>query len=345
MTVYLGDRWRGLVCMALDQRIVSILLAGVRFPPAQPLPPAAPPAAISRLIAAVAPLHMESNARAIQAGRRYRAAFWSLYLLSPLAVLCALMQLVSGVHGAWALAEVAVIMLLGTVYLRGHRQDWQGRWLASRTEAELAWYLPLLAPLVVPGMPGAAANWYARLAGNALHPPPGGAIEDLCRRLEGDAAVLLQHAWDDPAFAGDYGRWAASRLASQRAYHQRLALHCEALRARVHAINAWLFGLTLAGALAHLVLHAPWLALPTIVFPALGASLHGALAQTESYRLAAASRRLGAAMEEAIGQLATLLAAGDAPGLRRAIEAALILILEEHRDWQMLVRPHQLHLA
>lgn len=330
--------------MALDQRIQSILLAGVNLPTAVPVPSDPPPASISRLIAAVAPLHMASNARAVEAGRRYRAAFWALYLLSPLAVLCAVMQLVSGVH-AWALAEIAVIALLGMVYLRGHRQDWQGQWLASRTEAELAWYLPLVAPLAVPGMPGAPPNWYARLSGNALHPPPGGALESLCRQLEDEAAIVLKDAWSDPVFISEYGRWAASRFASQRAYHRHLALHSEALMARVHSINAWLFGLTLAGALAHLVLHSPWLSVLTIVFPALGASMHGALAQTESYRLAAASGRLAAGLGDAARQVSALQAAGDGQGLRCAVEAALMLILEEHRDWQMLVRPHQLPLA
>ncbi|HEY6453580.1 MAG TPA: hypothetical protein VIX87_13395 [Steroidobacteraceae bacterium] len=35
----------------------------------------------------------------------------------------------------------------------------------------------------------------------------------------------------------------------------------------------------------------------------------------------------------------------DAGALRTSIEAALALILEEHQDWHMLVRPHQMPLA
>jgi hypothetical protein len=36
----------------------------------------------------------------------------------------------------------------------------------------------------------------------------------------------------------------------------------------------------------------------------------------------------------------------DSPlSARAAIEAAIALILEEHQDWHMLVRPHQLPLA
>jgi hypothetical protein len=32
-------------------------------------------------------------------------------------------------------------------------------------------------------------------------------------------------------------------------------------------------------------------------------------------------------------------------GLKNAVEAALAMILEEHQDWNLLVRPHRLPLA
>jgi hypothetical protein len=37
--------------------------------------------------------------------------------------------------------------------------------------------------------------------------------------------------------------------------------------------------------------------------------------------------------------------AAGAAAVKAAIEDALALILEEHQDWQMLVRPHHLPLA
>lgn len=343
--------------MAFHQHIQSLFLAGVRLSPSARSAPSssveAPPA-LAALISTVASAHAEADARAIKAGDRYRSAFWALYLLSALAVLCAVMPMALGwdgrahaMHawaGFWAVLEVLVITVLGLVYRRGHRNDWQGQWLASRTEAELAWYLPLVAPLVVPGSGQAPANWYARLAGNTLQVPEGGAIESLCRRLETSTAAL-QTAWSDPVFVAQYVAWAVKQFDLQRAYHQRVVWRSEALMHRIHKINAWLFGLTLAGALAHLVLHSMWLSFVTIFFPALGASLHGALAQTESYRLAASSRRLAGDLEKTMHRINEGLAQGDTAQIRRAIEDGLVHILDEHRDWHMLVRPHHLPLG
>ena len=122
-----------------------------------------------------------------------------------------------------------------------------------------------------------------------------------------------------------------------------------ALQHRVHALNGWLFALTAIGALLHLVLHTLWLSLVTTFFPALGASLHGALAQSESYRMGVTSERLSndlAASIERI-QVALNLSAklASADGVKDAIVSALAMVLEEHQDWHMLVRPHHLPLA
>lgn len=341
--------------MAFHQRLQSLILTGIRFPAAAASAVVAAPAAVAALVDAVAPAHAASNALAIEAGNRYRGAFWALYLLSALAVMCAVMPLALGwdddhsdMHAwapFWAVLEVVLISVLGVLYWRGHHQDWQGRWLASRTEAELAWYLPLVAPLVIPAGMGAAPNWYGRLAGNTLHVPDSGIINALCARLEPLAKDALDGAWSNPAFVGQYVRWAVAQLESQRAYHDRLALRSEALMHRIHKINAWLFMLTFAGALAHLVIHSMWLSFVTIFFPALGASLHGALAQTESYRLAATSRRLSDDLAKLIAAIGISQAQGETLQVRGSIEAGLTLILDEHRDWHMLVRPHHLPLG
>lgn len=341
--------------MAFHQRIQSLLLLGVRFPASSPPPAVAPPPALAGVIAAVAPAHAASNARAIKAGNRYRSAFWALYLLSALAVLCAVMPLALGwddrgntMHawaGYWVVLEVLVITTLGLLYRRGHHHDWQGQWLASRTEAELAWYLPLAAPLTVPGTAGAPENWHARLGANTFSVPDSGAIDTLCTRLEPAIADALHGAWSYPAFVDQYVAWAVAQFASQRHYHECLAFRSEALMHRIHTLNTALFVLTFAGAMAHLVVHALWLSLVTIFFPALGASLHGALAQTESYRLAATSRRMSSELGKTIASITLHHAQGDSGKVRDAIAAGLTLILDEHRDWHMLVRPHHLPLG
>lgn len=335
--------------MAFHHIVQSILLAGVRLPASAAPIQAPPPPAVAALAAAVAPHFDACNARAIKAGNRYRSAFWALYLLSALAVLCAVMPLAVGwddarhdMHdwaGVWVVAEVIVIAALGITYWRGHHHDWQGQWIAARTEAELTSYLPLLAPLIAFGA-DAPSNWYRRLPG--LPMGEGQGVEALCATLEPQARAALERAWDDPAWRASYVGWAAAQLDGQRSYHQRVALRNDALKHRVHTINAVLFGLTFAGALAHLVIHSIWLSLVTIFFPALAASLHGALAQTEAYRLAAASRR----MEAELATLIVAIGASSGPQAERAaIGAALALILDEHKDWHMLVLPHHLPLG
>jgi hypothetical protein len=117
----------------------------------------------------------------------------------------------------------------------------------------------------------------------------------------------------------------------------------------VHTVNSYLFGLTALGAMLHLAIHTLWLSLITMFFPALGASLHGALAQSEAYRLGTTSERLVVELQGAMLRIRTALdeeaATNDIAGLKASIEAAIALILEEHQDWHLLVRPHNLPLA
>jgi hypothetical protein len=114
-------------------------------------------------------------------------------------------------------------------------------------------------------------------------------------------------------------------------------------------VNNWLFGLTGVGALLHLIVHTLWLSIVTTFFPALGASLHGALAQSEAYRLGATSERLVGELQDAINQIRSTLdeeeLAPAARKLKASIEAAIALVLQEHQDWHMLVRPHHLPLG
>jgi hypothetical protein len=117
-------------------------------------------------------------------------------------------------------------------------------------------------------------------------------VAALCARHEPLARQLLADAWWDPEFIASYAQWTIDILLDQKHYHACLALRQHALLHRVHRVTSGLFGLTALGALMHLLIHTLWLSLVTTFFPALGASLHGALAQSEAYRLGATSERL-----------------------------------------------------
>jgi hypothetical protein len=347
--------------MTLHQTLQRILLIGTRLPLLPPAPrPEAPPR-LRALIDSIAGAHGICDARAVHYGHRYRSGFWAIYLLSAIAVLCAILPLALGwdalghaLHpfaGLWALAEVVVIATVSAIYWLGHRGDWQGEWLRQRTTAELAWYLPLLAPLVDFEGTGGERNWYSRVfdPGQPMHTTD--EVAAICAGNEALAREATAHAWEDPAFVLSYAHWTIAILEAQRRYHHGVALKQHALLHRVHGINTWLFALTALGALLHLLLHTLWLSLVTTFFPALGASLHGALAQSEAYRLSATSDRLAKDLQTSIDRVRGTLdtaarpAAAIAGAVKAAIEDALALILEEHQDWQMLVRPHHLPLA
>jgi hypothetical protein len=345
--------------VALHQVIQRLLLLGVRLESFEPLPPPQPPERLLPLVAAIEPEHRRFDQRAVLYGHRYRSGFWAIYLLSAIAVLCAVLPLALGwdtpqhafhsYAGVWAVSEVLVIGLVSTIYWLGHRRDWQGQWLRARTTAELAWYLPMLAPLLDFSSPGAEANWYVRAFDPGQHLRTANDVSTLCARIEPLARKVLATAWSDSAFVTRYARWTLDILERQRRYHCRVAAMQHALLHRVHSINGYLFGLTALGALLHLLVHTLWLSLVTTFFPALGASLHGALAQSEAYRLGSTSERLAKELRNSIEHIQTALAgmasSADPLALKASLEAAMALILEEHQDWHLLVRPHHLPLA
>ena len=343
--------------LAFHRLVQRLLLLGVRLEESAPPPDPVPPARLQPLIDAVAPDHRRFDARAVMFGNRYRSGFWAIYLLSAVAVLCAVLPLALGwdkgfgvlrpMARLWTLAEVAVIATVSAIYWIGHRRDWQGQWLKARTTAELTWYLPLVAPLVDFDTNPRQFDWYLHVFD--LEQADGGEIAALCARVADTARRVLAGAWQDPGFVAGYANWAAAVLECQRHYHLGVARRQHALMHRVHGINAGLFGLTAAGALTHLFVHSLWLSLVTTFFPALGASLHGALAQSEAYRLSTTSESLAADLDGAIREIhASLDAAAPLESVervRKSVSDALSLVLEEHEDWHMLVRPHRLPLG
>ena len=76
--------------------------------------------------------------------------------------------------------------------------------------------------------------------------------------------------------------------------------------------------------------------------------IHGALAQSEAYRLHATAERLTVELKDCIDRIVAAAKAAQNEVRERmaaAVKSAVALIMEEHQDWQMLVRPHHLPLA
>ncbi len=345
--------------MALHQNIQKLLLIGARLdtPSAPPIPE--PPSRLRPLIESLSSAHAEFDTHAIAFGHRYRSGFWAIYLLSAMAVLCAMMPLALGwddrsnyMHdyaGGWVFAEILVIAGVAAIYWRGHRNDWQGGWLRARTVAELTSYLPLIAPLVDFSKSDLEPSWYARAGLRGQHLATPEVVAELCQINESRARELLGDAWSDPQFVDAYADWAVGILRSQQAYHVRVARRSHLIQHRIHRVTTTLFALTALAAVAHLVLHTRWISMITTVLPALAAALHGALAQSEAYRLESASERVAFEIQKAAAEITASLNSGAAETrverFKAAIRDAVGLILQEHQDWYMLVRPHHLPLA
>jgi hypothetical protein len=344
--------------LPLHRLIQRVLLIGSNFAEPPAAPAVTPPPALAPLIAALAAARDRFDALATHFGDRYRSGFWAIYLLSAVAVLCAVLPLAIGwdsaghgtrIAGACALLEILIIAVVAAVYWLGHRADWQGRWLYTRTVAELVGYLPLIAPLIEFPQPVTEPNWYYRILEPGQTLREAGEISRVCARHEEQARGALAGAWHDAAFVRAYAAWVVGVLEGQQLYHRRLAGRQHALMHRVHRLTALLFLATAICALLHLLIHSVWLSLATTFFPALAAGLHGALAQSEAYRLENNSRTLADELQASIGSIRSLIAVhaeGTCPPmLQEAIRSAIALILAEHQDWHMLVRPHHLPLA
>jgi hypothetical protein len=313
------------------------------------------PACLEPLIAACASSHQAFDLRAIRFGDRYRSAYWSIYMLSATASLLGTLapalgwdQANHGLHpyaGIWGVAEVMVIGCVGVVYWRGHKERWQEQWLVARTCAELAWYLPLIAPLVDFDERHSMASWYGRVFNPGQHLRDADEIDQLCTRLVPQARAMQAAMSDDPAAMRAYAAWAIAILQGQRQYHQRVSADQHQLLHRVHSITACLFALTAVGAALHLFVHALWLSVVTIFFPSLGAALHGALAQSEAFRLEQSSKRLVESLGDAIVDIELAIETGLTERVADAVQSAVAVILEEHQDWHGTVRPHHIQLG
>jgi hypothetical protein len=318
--------------MALHQVIQNLLLLGIHWEPREPVRVSKPPKRLEPVITAIELEQRRFEERAVRLGNRYRSGFWAIYLLSAIAVLCAVAPLALGLdRQAWGVAEVIIVGTVGAIYWWARHRDWQGEWLRARATAELAAYLPLLTPLLDFSKPTDEANWYVRAFAPGQTAQQGGDVAELCARVEPLAREQVANAWADTAFIASYVQWALDLIELQRSHYRDEAAREHALVRRVHTINASLFGLTLLAAILHLLIHALWLSLVMAFFPTLGASLYGALAQLEAYRLATSSDSLTKALEGAQRNIQTAAAerasGGGTVPVKNAIESALALIV------------------
>ena len=142
----------------------------------------------------------------------------------------------------------------------------------------------MLAPLLDFNVLSVEANWYLRVFDPGQHLRAVDEVAALCAGNEALARALLATAWSERQFISGYAQWTIEILEQQRHYHYRSrasSMPCGTACTSEHRVVRAYRG----RGLLHLLVHTLWLSLVTTFFPALGASLHGALAQSEAYRL------------------------------------------------------------
>ena len=169
------------------------------------------------------------------------------------------------------------------------------------------------------------------------------------RENEPLARQLLADAWSDPEFISSYARWTIDILEQQRHYHYRVAEQAACTAASgAPSLNSALFALTAVGALLHLLdPHAVAVADDDVFSGArrLAARRARAIRGLSAGRHFRTAGPISRAPSIASARRSVKHLGGRCAGLKAAIEAAIALILEEHQDWHLLVRPHNLPLA
>ena len=280
-------------------------------------------------------------------GGLYRSAFTMNYLLAALAVLLAVLGMVVPAPGRlWTFLEMASLLAIVVITVRGKSRRWHERWLAYRNLAERLRAFRFLLPL----------GEVPRLA-----PPPERKGTDSSRMAWVDwltraiiREIPLPKARLDGAYLAAAGRFIADvEVAGQIEYHATNAERMRHLDHRLHLAGVALFLVRIAAVAAHLMLDlgageaagesagaadlGAWLGLLSAALPAFGAAFYGLRSQGEFASLVERS----AAMTIALTRLREqLLAQAQAGGERRNVAAAAAeiadVMLVETADWHQV---------
>ncbi len=292
--------------MALHQAIQRVLLIGAGLSTAPPPPPANPPERLLPLIEALAPAHLMFDARAVHFGHRYRSGFWAIYLLSALAVLFAVLPLALGWDDRRHVQHpILGLWALAEVVVIGAVSAIY--WLGHRQDWQGQWLRARTAAELI---------WYLPLV-----------------------APLIDFSQLEPS-ANWYMR------VFDPGNHLRSGDDLEAICAKNESLARTLLDAAWSDP-AFVAKYAVW----TIGILEAQAHYHHRVANRQHALLhrVHSVNRLWGELQRAIG---LIRAASDPQGapvepapIKESIFEAIELILEEHQDWHMLVRPHHLPLA
>ncbi|MEP6689944.1 MAG: hypothetical protein ABJD07_02240 [Gemmatimonadaceae bacterium] len=268
---------------------------------------------------------------------RYRSAFVTTFLMAPLAVLFAFLGYVcesserscpnlgvaaATAHHVYGALELAALIIICVVILRGWSQHWHGKWIAYRALAERLRQLVFLLPLgrsapTGPAAPGAGGE---------------GWVEWLYRAVVREAG--LASATLEPEYLAHCRALLADcELDGQVGYQESTAHRMHHMHYRLNSLGTSFFGVALLCALVELFHADWWITMIAVALPALGAALHGIEGQGDFH----------GAEQRSLGMAATLKALLDEVRAMREPTSATIgdiaeraarAIDDERDDWR-----------
>jgi hypothetical protein len=146
------------------------------------------------------------------------------------------------------------------------------------------------------------------------------------------------------AYLEQWCDYAADLIADQVKFHQFTAERNNKIHHRLHQWSYVAFFLTLVACLAHLLIHfvetaagssvSTWLTVAAVIFPAIGASFAGILAQGEFERVAQRSKNMRKALAKALVDFQHSDLSAEELGERSG--AAVDMMVTELLDWRIL---------
>lgn len=220
--------------------------------------------------------------KAVAAQRRHIQSIYTLYGLSAMAVLLAIlgaMPLVGRLHLGYLVASAELMVIAGIVlmFLLSKKKNWHETWVRSRFMAEQFRYVSQVYRfLVVPPsflMPsprdGEPINYH--ILHSAL------VLQGLPCSLSG---CVLQNTLDENLTT-------LSALLDEQIAYQKRAAHKHHLKYhKFERIILTLFGCTALGVVAHFGIHSSWLLIMTGFLPAAAAAMHAVSVKLEMKRMA-----------------------------------------------------------
>jgi hypothetical protein len=324
------------------------------------MPPSIPKEIVDQIERRIGAYYASADALGERFGDLYRNTFSWMYLLSPFAVLCALLayfgrelagaSIPSIVWPLCGVAELAILVAIVHLYRQAHVWRFHERWIDYRTLAERLRHLAVLWPLGCPPRD-------ARAGSATSHDERRFAWIDWYTRAVVREAGLFGAPLDAATLA-HYRTLLFDRLIDEQvAYHAQVAARMERVYHNLHGLAKLLFGLSLLAALVHVLLdiasreapaalHAA-LVIVAIVGPAVGAAVHGFLGQGDFWNLARRSARARAGLEALRQELRS--GSEKTPLSSRALgywaERAVETLQEEVATWRVFTRLRRITLG